>query len=210
MKLDDLTGRVFGRLTVLRLCGKDKHGKPMWLCRCVCGNETSVRASPLRRGKSRSCGCLARDETVARSRTHGMTGTPEYDTWRRMKQRCYDETIEGYPHYGGRGIRVCDRWVDSFENFLADMGTRPGPGFTIEREDVNGHYEPTNCVWATVTEQNRNKRTNVHITAYGKTQLAADWSRETGLSHTTISDRLNRGWDPERAVTPIRRQEKSA
>jgi hypothetical protein len=133
-----------------------------------------------------------------------MTATREWNTWHNMKLRCYNEADARYEHYGKLGIRVCERWLESFENFLADMGPHPGAGYSIERNDSKGDYEPSNCRWATTREQNRNKGSNVWITAFGRTQLAVDWSRETGLSQTLISFRLKRGKSPEEALSPIK------
>lgn len=203
-RLDDLTGRRFGRWDVVGRSENDAQGKPRWLCRCECGRERLVRSAPLRSGKSLSCGCFAKEETSARSRKHGQTNTREWETWHRMKQRCYDANADRFQFYGGRGIRVCKRWLDSFQNFYADMGPRPGNGYSIERIDVDGNYEPSNCRWATTREQNRNKRTNVLITAFGRTQLASDWAREAGVSQTTIRDRLRRGLPAEKAVSARR------
>jgi hypothetical protein len=172
MKLIDLTGKQFGRLTVVTLHGRDAHRISTWLCRCECGNSSVVSASRMKRGRTKSCGCLMREVaranlrgnnhglTHGHSRLHKQTGkrghTPEYITWRGMLQRCNNPSAANFQRYGGRGISVCERW-ESFENFLADMGPRP-PAHTIDRIDVNGHYESGNVRWATAKEQTRNRR----------------------------------------------------
>jgi hypothetical protein len=124
-------------------------------------------------------------------KTHQMTGTPTYWSWVAMRVRCNYPKSERYPNYGGRGIRVCERW-SKFENFLADMGQRPN-GKTIERRDGNGNYEPSNCVWASTDEQNRNKRSTVNVTIDGETLCLKDWCRRFGLKYITVVMRIRRG-----------------
>jgi hypothetical protein len=136
---------------------------------------------------------------VAHNKTHGLSGTPVYLAWCAMRNRCDRAKDKSYAYYGGRGIKVSDRW-QSFENFIADMGERP-EGMTIERVDSNGNYEPGNCRWASRTEQAHNKRNNVHLTANGKTQTMMEWAHELGVSHTAIVYRLKAGWPVERALT---------
>lgn len=162
-RLIDLAGQRFGRLTVLSRSAA-RTTKPHWICRCDCGNIATIYAWLLRSGKTQSCGCLLIDVTRERSLKHGNAHrghlTPEYNAWINMRQRCGNKKRPDYRHYGGRGIRVCRQWVKSFDTFLADVGRKPFPKATIDRINVNGHYEPSNCRWTTWTEQRRNQRRN--------------------------------------------------
>lgn len=154
MKAIDLTGRRFGRLQVLSLSPEGpQYGRRKWLCRCDCGNAKVVGSELLLRGTTKSCGCLRRPRVPV----EGGCYTAEYRTWRCMLRRCQNPAHRGYEDYGGRGIQVCDRW-QSLEAFIADMGKRPGVGFSIDRIDVDGDYTPGNCRWATATDQMRNRR----------------------------------------------------
>lgn len=161
----ELTGQTFGRLTVLRRNGVDKNNGSLWLCICACGKEHTVLGASLSRGIIKSCGCLRVDVVRARSTTHGQTSgkkvSPEYVSWAAMITRCGNPNQKDWHSYGGRGIIVCERWRESFENFLEDMGKKP-KGLTLDRIDVNGNYEPGNCRWATSQEQTANKRKRTH------------------------------------------------
>lgn len=155
MKRLDLTGQKFGRLIVTSSAGS--NGRPLWNCRCDCGNTRVVMAGNLRGGISTSCGCFTIERIKEVNTTHGMSGTKEWMIWCQMRQRCLNPNHSRYAEWGGRGITVCDRWL-KFENFIADMGLRPPDKTSIDRIDNDGNYEPNNCRWATAKEQRLNQR----------------------------------------------------
>lgn len=154
---NDLTRKKFGFLSVIRFAGirrvgKDAQPKTLWTCRCTCGVKFIVQGQSLVSGNTRSCGCLGRIERK----------TPkEEKAWRTMLWRCYNSNHKKYKDYGGRGIRVCRRWRNSFENFLSDMGKAPSLRHSLDRKKVNGNYTPSNCKWSTPIEQGRNKRNTI-------------------------------------------------
>ncbi|MCK5608150.1 hypothetical protein KAR91_40085, partial [Candidatus Pacearchaeota archaeon] len=153
-----LVGKKFGRLLVLGEASK-KGKKLYWHCVCDCGRNITVYAESLKGGDSKSCGCL----NLERVTKHGMIDTIEYTSWKKMKSRCYNPKHKHFNHYGGRGITVCGRWMESFENFFKDMGPRPSKKYSLDRINNNGNYEPSNCRWATLSEQHRNTRRNKYI-----------------------------------------------
>ena len=141
--------------------------------------------------------------------THGMSRTPEYQAWKNMKKRCFNPNTKQYSDWGGRGITVCDRWKNSFENFLADMKLKPTPKHSIDRIDNDGDYCPENCKWATNAEQQNNQRTNRLITIGCVTLTIAQWAKEMGFARNLISCRLKAGWSEFAAVmTPVRQYKK--
>lgn len=152
----DLVGQRFGRLLVTARAAHQLGHPRKWLCLCDCGRITTTGTGNLTSGGTQSCGCLAAEVKSARVRTHGMTDTRTWRSWQGMKNRCRNEKNPSYYRYGGRGIQVHEPWL-KFENFLADMGERP-EGMSLDRIDVNGNYEPSNCQWATSTEQRVNQR----------------------------------------------------
>lgn len=195
------TGQRFGRLSIVREGPRTAAGKRSWVCRCECGNEVTIQQSNLTTGNTTSCGCYRVETTVERVRTHGQSQSPEYHAWVNMRARCFNPKSGFYPSYGGRGITVCDRWRDSFETFLADVGPRPSGDHSLDRIDVDGDYEPGNVRWATKEGQAQNKRDNRRVTVKGETKTVAEWARELGVSPKRIYTRLARGWDEEAAVT---------
>lgn len=191
-KAIDLTGRVFGNLTVIRYIGhRGRHRA--WLCECKCGNRIEVPTCGV--PQKTSCGCIRNHGTW----THAMTGTPTWRTWQRMKARCVHRGSVGYKNYGGRGITMCSRWRDSFEAFLEDMGPRPAE-HSIDRIDSDGNYEPGNCRWATQREQSRNKRTSRFVTVEGLTLTYSEWSDRLGGNKNCVQARVARGWSEVDAV----------
>lgn len=186
------TGEKFGRLTALSFAFRDSRSNQHWECVCDCGTKKIIRGNNLVSGDTQSCGCL--------KTTHGKYGTPEYNIWINMKDRCYNPNYPGYKNYGGRGITVCWRWRDNFSAFYADMGFRP-EGKTLDRKDNDGNYSKENCRWATQKEQNRNRRDNRIVEFNGKRQCMAAWAEEVGLKRQTLWYRLKNGWSMSRALT---------
>ena len=199
--LEDLTGQVFNRLTVLGYARQYKGYQ--WWCKCICGTILMRYDDQIKRGNQKSCGCLQTD--VRKSpKSHGLSHLPEYRVWASMLDRCRNPNLRPFQYYGARGITVCERWT-KFANFIEDMGCRPSKKHSIERRDNNGNYEPDNCYWATPEEQWRNKRNNIHITLNGVTKTAAEWAKELPLTARQIRARYHFGWSAERILTePIR------
>lgn len=185
---DNLEGIIFGRLTAQYLLGSYQN-KHYWLCKCSCGCLSEVPAISLRSGNTTSCGCLTRENSIAKSKTHGMSHTPIYGMWRRMIQRCEDPNCTDYSYYGGRGISVCPEWHD-FANFIRDVGERPD-GMTLERIRNNEGYSHGNVRWASRHEQMQNTRGVVLITHNGETRTISEWARYVGIKPSTLNARLN-------------------
>lgn len=194
----DLSGERFGRLTVECFSHRSSGGDAMWKCKCDCGNEKVILGANLKSGVSKSCGCL-RIELMT---THGTSHLKERETWRKMILRCEDEKDQAYPDYGGRGIRVCDRW-HIFEDFYADMGSKPSPKHSLDRIDNSKGYSPDNCRWATKIEQVNNRRNTKMITYQGRTQSLHDWAREKGIVADTLLDRYEKGYLEEDLFKPL-------
>lgn len=172
-------------------------GRASWLCQCDCGKQVTCFTVNLTRNHSTSCGCYSREKAKQRATKHGEShSAPEYVAWYEMQKRCLDEKNHKYSIYGARGITICDRWLNSYENFLADMGRRPSPKHSLDRIDVNGNYEPSNCRWASVKEQANNRRDNIHITWNGVTKTLSQWAESTGIKYATIRWRFHAGWSP--------------
>lgn len=167
-KRKELAGQRFGKLVVVKSTGKNTAGRYLWECICDCGKHIVLRSDLLRRGISDNCGCLTKEKMSRWGLKHGKTingnpnGNTTYVSWKGMKQRCCNPNSDQYHYYGARGVTVCDRWINSFENFLEDMGERP-EGLTLDRIDSNGNYEPGNCRWADYYIQNNNKRRHYYI-----------------------------------------------
>lgn len=209
----DLVGTRCGKLFVIAKAARSSeqtYYAVRWLVRCDCGVEKEMFATALNGGRVVSCGCIRREkarENIKKARgkgrgnlRHGFTGTPEWNVWCEVRRRCTNRNSSSFPNYGGRGIVVCERWK-SFENFFSDMGKRPSPEHQIERSDNDGNYEPSNCRWATRTEQARNRRSTRLIVAFGEALPLAAWSERTGIGRSTIAMRILRGMNPEQALT---------
>jgi len=203
MKKLELTGKKFGRLTVLHEV-EDKRRSTYWLCSCECGSQKVICGCSLTRGHTFSCGCYKKDRGIEANTTHGHarmgTSTPTYKTWQSMKYRCMLPTDPSYKDYGGRGISVCERWATSFENFLLDMGERPA-GTTLDRIDNESGYSVENCRWATIKEQMNNTSKNRFVTYRGTRLTISQLAEQVGMKPTALHRRISLGWDIEDAVT---------
>ena len=184
----NLTGQRFGKLSVVDKIVPPK-GRTLFVCVCDCGKQVTLNGSDLQSGNTKSCGCLRVEKSKLSNLKHGATlngkHTGAYRSWTTMKSRCYNEDNNRFYAYGGRGIAVCDRWLESFENFLADMGDRPD-GCTIDRIDVNGNYDPENCRWATTSDQAKNQRKNVWYELDGQKMIQADVARALGVHPSVV------------------------
>lgn len=194
----DLTGAVFGRLTVINFHSKINN-RYKWLCKCSCGKEKIVARKELMNGDTQSCGCLQKEIAAEYQLTHGLSKTVEYKTWKSMRGRCNNVNSPDYPRYGGRGIKVCDRW-NVFQNFIDDIGMKPSKNHTLDRKDNNGNYDPLNCKWATRKEQANNTRRNRKITVNGITKNICEIAEDYCISASNIHRRIKDGLSSDDAV----------
>lgn len=204
-------GAVFGRLTVIEKLLPHVFPSggtaPRWSCRCECGNVVVVLNVSLLSKNTASCGCFMRENNgrlmAIRKTTHGEANrTPEYEAWSKSKDRCHNPKSKNWSNYGRRGIVMSERWRNSYETFLADVGRRPSSKHSFDRyPDNDGNYEPGNVRWATKQEQARNRRTNKHYEFNGETLTSWEWEARTGVPSETINDRILKGWSVERALT---------
>lgn len=196
----DLAGKTFGKLAVIEFVGRKKgtSGDSLWRCKCECGKFSVAYGWNLKAGKSRSCGCAIAPALLKANITHGKYDTPERRVWTGIKTRCFNSNEKAWKFYGGRGITVCDRWLgeEGFSNFFEDMGPRPSSKHSIERDDVNGHYEPGNCRWATPREQHRNKRNTLKIEYEGKAIPLITACELEGVNYYSARNRLKKGQPP--------------
>lgn len=201
-----MIGQRFGRL-VVKSFSERKDGRDWYHCQCNCGQTPQIQGKKLKNGHTQSCGCLRRELSAVRCvnrATHRLTKTETYKCWSGLKQRCTNPKATGYAQYGARGISVCERWVNSFENFLVDMGERPA-GTTLDRIDVNGNYAQDNCRWASLKVQNFNKRNTRLIEFQGIRKPLAEWAEEKGLAYSCLYERLKKKWPIDRALTEPQR-----
>lgn len=201
----DLTGKRFGRWTVIKRGPDTDYQHPRFYCVCDCGTEKLVKAQTIRSGESTSCGCYNKEQKtlmcIARNTTHGESKTNTYDRWVNMISRCHNQKCSTYAKYGAKGTIVCDRWRRSFEDFLADMGHPPTHKHTLDRINTRGNYEPSNCRWVLMKVQQNNRTNNNRILCHGKNMTLQEWSELTGIPRKTITNRLKRGMSPEDALS---------
>lgn len=198
-----LAGQRFGRWTLLAPTSPSRNNQKQWICRCECGSEKAVLEGNMKTGKTVSCGCF-RTESQALRITHGKSKSREYKTWSHVIDRCVNPNSKNYIHYGGRGIAMCERWRNSFQAFLDDMGERPH-GTEIERIDNEKGYFPDNCRWATRLEQMQNTRLTRNLTMNGVTKCLSQWARDIGISNATLIERLLR-WPENIALSKAPRR----
>lgn len=198
---NEAIGKKFHRLLVLKLNKHTPYERVTAICKCECGViKKKILVSQLRNGSIKSCGCWRVEQSTKRATKHGLRFTKEYWVWQQMFERCNKPHNKGYKRYGARGIRVCERW-SKFENFIADMGMRPSPKHSLERENNDGHYSPDNCKWATRWAQARNTRRNIYYEYEGERYTAPELARKSGKNHGTIRSRLTTlGWPVKLAV----------
>jgi hypothetical protein len=197
--LKDLTGMWFGRWFVIERA-PDKGKAVMWRCRCYCGREKIVHGTSLKSGAStmcRHCSNLSR-----KPRSHGLTHHPLYRIWQRIKGSTTNPNHQDYEWYGGKGVRVCEEWFNDFMNFYEwSLTNGYQQGLTIDRIDVNGDYDPSNCRWVTFEEQALNRTDNVYLTYGGVTRTIMEWSRITGINPGTLYGRYHKGWSPDKILS---------
>lgn len=189
----DLTGKQFGRLKVISRYGS-RNGEVIWNCKCQCGRVAKVSTGKLNFGSVISCGCARSEKTTQRNETHGMSNTRLYEIWSGMKKRCYNRNSSAYKNYGGRGIKICDEWKNSFENFY-DWSLINGykEDLTIERKDVNGDYCPENCCWITAQDQARNTRKTIYYTLFNMRKPLSEWCNYANIKNNRAYQRYKNG-----------------
>lgn len=206
-RFEDKTGKKYGRLTVVERDFSKGNHESHWLCLCECGNTISTSGIRLSNGSCKSCGCLQKELLSKRMSTHKETKTRLYNIWSKIKFRCYNTKSKDYGNYGGRGIKMCDQWKNSFENFR-DWALNNGykDTLTIDRIDVNSNYSPENCKWCGMKEQSRNTRFNRRYDYNGKSLCTAELAEIAGISGATLRYRLNQGYNLQEAMfKPLRK-----
>ncbi len=199
----DLTGKKFGRLLVIRRA-ENKRNRTAYWCKCDCGKECIAIGMELTRGSTKSCGCLKKElahKMGAGTAKHRMHGSRIYKIWIAIRQRCNCKSARNYHNYGGRGIKLCTEWDDFMNFYNWAMSHGYNDSLTIDRIDVNGNYEPSNCRWADDLTQHNNRRDNVFLEFHGKKMTIAEWAKKIGIPYPTLRGRLGRGWPVEKALT---------
>ena len=209
MKKLNLLNQKFGRLTVISQ-EQSKYGKTIWKCVCDCGNITTVTSTNLNCGRIKSCGCIRKEQITKRNITHNQRRTKLYEVWKTMKQRCYNPKNSSYQNYGQRGITICNEWLNSFEAFY-DWSYDNGycienqddeiHKLTLDRINVNGNYEPSNCRWVDRKAQANNTRVTKFVTINNENKSVCEWCRIYNINRTTYQSRINRGLSPYEALT---------
>ena len=199
-KFKDLTGQTFNQLTVIKRV-ENKYNDACWLCKCTCGKETIVTTQRLTKGLTKSCGCLRSIVAINKNKTHNLSNTKIYKTWQEMKKRCYNSKYKRYKDYGGRGIIICNEWLNDFKTFYDwSMNNGYKEDLTIDRINVNGNYEPSNCRWASIKIQSNNKRNNRIIEYKGELHTMSEWANIYNINYKLLHSRLKKGWDIEKAL----------
>ena len=197
-------GEKIGRLTVVECIGNKNNGAKIYKCLCDCGNTKEVVGIELRRGHTKSCGCLFKEVQLKTVTKHGQRYSRLYSIWNGIKKRCENPNCSNFKNYGGRGITVCNEWKESFQAFYEwAMKNGYSHNLTIERIDVNGNYEPSNCKWTTIKEQANNKRNSVYIEYEGETHTISEWSEILGIKSGTIYSRIYRGFPSEKVLERV-------
>lgn len=210
----NLLGNVYGRLTVFEYAGKNKHGSYLWKCKCSCGNETTVISSSLRKGATKSCGCLSKEILSQINSKHSMRSSRFYRIWSGIKKRCDNQNSKEFMNYGGRGITYQSNWKD-FVNFKQDMYDAylehckqfGEDNTSIDRKDNSKGYSKKNCKWSTVKEQQRNTRYNKYLIIDGEKILLSDAAVKYGIDRSTLGKRLKSGWNHKKAIVPPKNKE---
>lgn len=195
MIINDLTGRMFGKLKIVERHPENYNRETQWICRCECGNPKilKIRYGNLTKGYTKSCGCFQKEATKKANTIHDLATTPEYNIWKGIKNRCRNGEAPNYKNYGGRGITMCDEWYHDFLTFYRDMGSRPSPELSVERRENDKGYSKENCYWATRTEQNNNTRRNVFHEYNGHYKTLSAWCRELNLNFNKMQWSVRKG-----------------